>query len=103
MYAVIQSGGKQFRVAPGDRVRVDTLDAEIGAQIEFTGLLALSNADGQLVIGGDLANSKVTATVTHQDRAKKIIVFKFKRKKQYKRLYGHRQNYTELTVNDVIA
>ena len=103
MYAVIQSGGKQLRVAPGDRVRVDTIDAEVGAQIELTGLLAVSNADGQLLVGSDAANSKVTATVTDHDRGKKVIVFKFKRKKQYKRLYGHRQNYTELTVTDVVA
>ncbi len=103
MYAVIQTGGKQYRVAPGDRVRVDTILEEVGAQIELTGLLALANDDGQFLTGPDVANSKITATVTRHGRGDKIIVFKFKRKKQYKRLYGHRQNFTEVTVNEVIA
>ncbi|MEO8131570.1 MAG: 50S ribosomal protein L21 [Bryobacteraceae bacterium] len=103
MYAVIQTGGKQYRVAPGDRVRVDTIKDEVGAKIELTGLLALANEDGKLLTGQDVANSKITATITRHGRAQKVIVFKFKRKKQYKRLYGHRQNFTEVTVDQVIA
>ena len=103
MYAVIQTGGKQYRVAPGDRIRVDTITEEVGAQIELNGLLALANDDGQFLTGQDVANSKITATVTRHGRGEKVIVFKFKRKKQYKRLYGHRQNFTEVTINEVIA
>lgn len=102
MYAVIQTGGKQYRVAPGDKVRVDTIPMEVGAEIEMTGLLAVANNDGQMLTGSDVANGKVTATVTAHGRGDKVLVFKFKRKKQYKRLYGHRQNYTELTVNEVV-
>jgi large subunit ribosomal protein L21 len=102
MYAIIETGGKQYRVTPGERVRVETLPVEIGAEIEFTGLKAVSNTDGQLLIGNDASSGKVTATVTGQGRGAKTIVFKFKRKKQYKRTYGHRQNYTEVTVNDVV-
>jgi len=102
MYAIIETGGKQYKVAPGEKVRVETIPVELGAELEFTGLKAASNADGQLLTGGDLGSSKVTATVTAQGRGEKIIVFKFKRKKQYRRTYGHRQNYTELTINDVL-
>lgn len=101
MYAVISTGGKQYRVAPGDRVRVETIPAEVGAEIELTGLLAATDNDGRLLVGGDLANARVAATVSAQDRADKILVFKFKRKKQYRRLKGHRQNYTELTIGDI--
>ena len=101
MYAVISAGGKQYRVAPGDRVRIDTIDAEIGAEIELTGLLAATDADGRMLTGSDLGSAKVLATVSGHDRGEKILVFKMKRKKQYRRLKGHRQNYTELTIGDV--
>ena len=100
MYAVISTGGKQYRVAPGDRVRVDTLPVEVGAEIELSGLIAATDADGRMLTGNDLSNSKVLATVSGHDRGEKILVFKMKRKKQYRRLKGHRQNYTELTIGD---
>ena len=100
MYAVISAGGKQYRVAPGDRVRVDTIPVEVGAEIELSGLVAATDADGRMLTGNDLSNSKVLATVTGHDRGEKVLVFKMKRKKQYRRLKGHRQNYTELTIGD---
>jgi large subunit ribosomal protein L21 len=101
MYAVISAGGKQYRVSPGDRVRVESIPAEVGAEIELTGLVAATDADGRMFTAGDLGDAKVFATVSGQGRAEKILVFKFKRKKQYRRLKGHRQNYTELTIGDV--
>jgi large subunit ribosomal protein L21 len=101
MYAVISAGGKQYRVAPGDKVRVDTIAAEVGAEIELTSLVAATDADGRMLTGNDLSNAKVFATVTGHDRGEKVLVFKMKRKKQYRRLKGHRQNYTELTIGDV--
>ncbi|HUS07685.1 MAG TPA: 50S ribosomal protein L21 [Bryobacteraceae bacterium] len=101
MYAVIATGGKQYRVAPGDKIRVDTISAEVGSVIEFGGLLAATNAGGDLLMPGNLAGAKVLATVSEHGRGEKIIVFKFKRKKQYRRTQGHRQNYTQLTVTDV--
>ena len=101
MYAVISTGGKQYRVAPGDRVRVDTIPVEVGAEIELSGLLAATDNDGRMLTGGDLSNAKVTATVSGHDRGEKVLVFKFKRKKQYRRLKGHRQNYTELTIGEI--
>jgi large subunit ribosomal protein L21 len=103
MYAVIETGGKQYRVSPGDSIRVETIDGAVaGATVEFGGLLAASNASGEMLTGSALNNAKVVATVKGEGRADKIIVFKFKRKKQYRRTYGHRQNYTELTVSDIV-
>lgn len=101
MYAVISSGGKQYRVAPGDRVRIETLPVEVGAEIELTGLLAATDSDGRMLTGSDLGNAKVLAKVSDHGRGDKVLVFKFKRKKQYRRLKGHRQNYTELTIGDI--
>jgi large subunit ribosomal protein L21 len=103
MYAVIQTGGRQYRVAPGDRVRVDTINAEVGAEVELSGLLAVANDDGQFLTGSDVSGAKVVATVSGHGRGEKILVFKFKRKKQYKKTIGHRQNYTELTVSQVLV
>jgi large subunit ribosomal protein L21 len=103
MYAIIETGGKQYRVAPGDKVRVESIPMEVGAEIELSGLKAVATDDGRMLLGGDVADAKVTATVTAQDRGPKTIVFKFKRKKQYKRTYGHRQNYTEVTIKDVLV
>ena len=103
MYAVFQNGGKQYRVAPGDKVRVDTIPVEVGAEIELSGLLAVANEDGGFLTGPDVANAKVVATVSAHGRADKILVFKFKRKKQYRKTIGHRQNYTELTVSQVLV
>src|SRR3982750_2442031 len=96
MYAVIATGGKQYRVAPGDKLRIETISAEVGAELEFSGLIAASNDAGEMLTADRLANARVNATVTGQGRGDKLIVFKFKRKKQYKRTIGHRQNYTEL-------
>ena len=103
MYAIIETGGKQYRVAPGDKVRVETVPMEVGAELELSGLKAVSTDDGKLLLGDDVANAKLTATVSGHGRGEKLIVFKFKRKKQYKRTYGHRQNYTEVTINQVLV
>ena len=103
MYAVIQAGGKQYRVAPGDKVRIDTIPVEVGAEIELNGVLAVGHDDGKFVTGSDLSNAKVVATVSGHGRGDKVLVFKFKRKKQYRKTFGHRQNYTELTVSQVLV
>ena len=103
MYAIIETGGKQYRVAPGDKVRVETVPMEVGAELELSGLKAVSTDEGKLLLGNDVANAKLTATVSGHGRGEKLIVFKFKRKKQYKRTYGHRQNYTEVTINQVLV
>jgi large subunit ribosomal protein L21 len=101
MFAVIETGGKQYRVKPGDTIRVETIPFEDGASVELGGLVAVGKDDGSIVTGEDVANAKVQAEILGQGRGEKVIVFKFKRKKQYKRTYGHRQNYTEVKVSGI--
>ena len=103
MYAVIQTGGKQYRVAQGDSIEVETLAGDVGAEIELDDVLAVSNDSGDLLTGADVADAKVKATITEHGRADKVIVLKFKRKKQYKRTTGHRQNFTRLEVKEIVA
>ncbi len=103
MHAIIETGGKQFRVAPGDVVRVPTLAGEPGAEVALGKVLALFEDSGTLLSGGQLSAARVNATISAHDRGEKILVFKFKRKKQYKRTQGHRQDYTEVRVRDIVA
>jgi large subunit ribosomal protein L21 len=102
MYAVVETGGKQYRVAPGDTIHVETLPGEVGQDIELEKVIAIADDEGKLLTGDDVANAKVTATIAKHGRGDKVIVFKFKRKKQYKRTTGHRQNYTRLTVKEIV-
>lgn len=102
MYAIVETGGKQFRVAPGDVIRVPKLRGDIGSEIEFSRVLAVSKGEGEMLAGADAGESKVKATITSHDRARKVLVFKFKRKKQYKRTIGHRQDFTELRIGDIV-
>jgi len=103
MYAVIRSGGKQYRVAPGETVRLESVTGEIGAKVELGNVLLVEN-DGTVQVGNPLlANAKIEATVLEHDRAKKILVFKKKRKKQYRRTQGHRQNYTAVRIDNIIV
>ena len=103
MYAVIETGGKQYRVAPGDTVRVETLEGEPGAAVEFDRVLAVVGDSNEVVTGADLASARVRGTIAEHGRGDKVIVFKFKRKKQYKRTQGHRQDYTEVRIRDIVA
>jgi large subunit ribosomal protein L21 len=103
MYAVIRSGGKQYRVVPGQTVRLEELAGDVGAKIQLADVLMVEN-DGNVKVGSPLvANAKVEATVVEQDRAKKILVFKKKRKKQYRRTQGHRQNFTAVRIDNIIV
>ena len=101
MYAVIKTGGKQYRVSPGDVIRVENLPAEKGSSAEMANVLAVSSHDGKLLAGKDAANAKVEVTVVGHGRGKKVLVFHYKRKKQYKKLNGHRQAFTELRVEKI--
>ena len=102
MYAVIKTGGKQYRVSEGDTLRVEKLDGEVGSKLEL---------DEVLMVGGDkvavgsptVKGAKVTAEITAQDRAKKIVVFKMKRRKNYRRKQGHRQPFTEIRITGISA
>jgi large subunit ribosomal protein L21 len=103
MYAVIKSGGKQYRVAPGQTIRLEKVAGEVGAKIELGNILLVEN-DGNVQVGSPLvANAKIEATVVEHDRAKKILVFKKKRKKQYRRTQGHRQDYTAVRIDNIIV
>jgi len=99
MYAVIRAGGKQYRVAPGDVIRVESQATGTNGQIEFSDVLAVSASDGQ--IGKPQPGAVVTGDVVDQGREKKILVFHYKRKKQYKKLRGHRQGYTEVRISEI--
>ena len=102
MYAVIETGGKQYRVAPGQSVEVETLPGDVGAQVEFGRVLAIVDGDN-LKAGSSVSRARVTGTIKAQSRGDKTLVFKFKRKKQYKRTIGHRQNFTRVEVSEILA
>ncbi|MGH9547441.1 MAG: 50S ribosomal protein L21 [Terriglobales bacterium] len=99
MYAVIRAGGKQYRVAPGDVIRVENQGNGTDGKIEFNDVLAVSGEPGQ--IGRPQSAALVTGEVVEQGRAAKILVFHYKRKKQYKKLRGHRQGYTAVRITEI--
>ena len=101
MYAVIKTGGKQYRVAEGDKLRVEGLTAEEGASIDFEDVLMVSHGDDVKVGAPVLEGAKVTATVNAHGRGKKIEIVKFRRRKHYRKRQGHRQNYTEVVVTGI--
>ncbi len=102
MYAVIKTGGKQYRVSQGDRIRVEKLNGDVGSSLEFDDVLMVGG-DKVLVGTPTVEGAKVTAEITGQDKAKKVIVFKMKRRKGYRRKRGHRQPYTELKITGINA
>jgi large subunit ribosomal protein L21 len=101
MYAVVRTGGKQVRVEPGDRVRVEKLAGDVGGRIELDDVLMLGGDDAIQVGTPVVAGAKVTGTITAQARHPKITVFKMKRRKGYRRKQGHRQDYTEIEVDKI--
>lgn len=102
MYAIVKTGGKQYKVAPGDRLNVEKLDAEVGSTVE---LRAICIVDGANVVAdpAKAAETKVTATVLEQFRGEKQLVFKFKKRKNYQKLRGHRQYLTRIEIASVGA
>jgi large subunit ribosomal protein L21 len=99
MYAVIRAGGKQYRVAPGDVLRLETQSAAKDGRVEFGDVLAVSAGDGQ--IARPQANALVTGEVLGEGRGKKILVFHYKKKKQYKKLAGHRQPFSSIRITEI--
>ena len=99
-YAIIQAGGKQFRVNEGDVVQVPSLTAEVGSSVEFDALLLAADGD-EVRIGESLEGQRVTGTVVEHGRARKIIVFKKKKRKNYRRKHGHRQELTVLKIEEI--
>lgn len=103
MYAIIKTGGKQYRVAAGQSVRVEKLAGDVGATVKLDQVL-LVGGDGETRVGQPLVDgASVEARITRQDRARKIIVFKKKRRKGYHKKQGHRQSYTELKITGISA
>ena len=98
MYAVIRAGGKQYRVAPGDVVKIEKLPANEGDTVEFNEVLAVSSQEGHI---GPGAGAVVSGQIMEAGRADKILVFHFKRKKQYKKIYGHRQPYSAVRITEI--
>ncbi len=98
MYAVIRTGGKQYRVAPGDVVKIEKATAGKNGQLEFSDVLSFSGDAGSVI---QPAGAKVLGTVMNEGRGDKIMVFHFKRKKQYKKLQGHRQSYTQVRIDSI--
>lgn len=103
MYAVVETGGKQYKVVPGETIDVEKLSAEAGDTVELDRVLLV--ADGQKVMVGQplVSGAKVVATVVEHDRGPKIVVFKYKPKKRYRRRTGHRQAVTRLSVSKIVV
>lgn len=101
MYAIIENGSKQYKVAEGDVVKFEKLDAEVGEKVEF-GVLLVSDDNG-IKVGNDCSSFKVVGEVLKQDKMKKVIVFKYKAKKQERKKQGHRQPFTAVKIESILA
>lgn len=103
MFAIIATGGKQYRVEKDQVLRVETLDSEPGSKIEFGEVLLVQSGKDTKIGNPQVEGAKVTATVLEHDKDKKVIVFKKKRRKQYRRTRGHRQHFTEVRIESIQA
>ncbi len=102
MYAIIRTGGKQYKVSPGDVIQVEKLPGDPGAGVEFNHVFAVRKEN--LVVGTPLVeNAKVKATILRNDRDARIRVLKYKRKKQYRKTIGHRQPFSRIVINEIVA
>ena len=101
MYAIIATGGKQYKVSEGDIIKVEKLNVEPGDTVTFDQVVAIS--DNELKVAGDVASANVTATVMEQGRSRKVIVYKYKRKTGYHKKNGHRQAYTQVKIEKINA
>ena len=99
MYAIIENGGKQYKVSEGDVLKVEKLPAEVGAEVTFN--VVMVSDDNGVKVGSDVKNAKVTAKVEAQDKFKKIIVFKYKPKKNERKKQGHRQPFTAVKIEKI--
>jgi len=100
MYAVIRSGGKQYRVTPGQTIRLEKVAGDKGSVVKLGDIMMVGDG-GAVQLGSALVNATIEATILETDRAKKILVFKKKRKKQYRRTNGHRQDYTAVRIDKI--
>ena len=103
MYAVIQTGGKQYRVTSGEKLKVELLPAGIGSEISFDQVLVVGEGEGVRIGAPYVSGASVKATVVAQGRADKVHIFKMRRRKHYRKSQGHRQSFTELRIDDIVA
>jgi large subunit ribosomal protein L21 len=103
MYAVIQTGGKQYRVKSGEQLKVELLAAEVGATVSFDRVLMLGEGDGVKVGAPFLSGAAVKATVVAQGRGEKVRIFKMRRRKHYAKTQGHRQGFTEVRIDEIVG
>ena len=101
MYAVIKTGGKQYRVAPGDTIRIERVEGKVGEKVNFGSVLAVHMDDKKVLVGDDAGKVSVSGKIVEQGRAKKLTALKFKKTNQYKIQRGHRQNFTAVQVSDI--
>ncbi len=103
MYAIIKTGGKQYRVKSGEQLRVESLAADVGAAVSFEEVLAVGEGDAVRVGAPLVAGALVKATVLAHGRGDKIRIFKMRRRKHFQKTQGHRQNYTEVRIDDIVG
>lgn len=103
MYAVIRTGGKQYKVAAGGKLKVETLTAEVGSEITIDDVLMVADGDNIKIGAPVVAGASVKATVLSHGRGEKVMIFKFRRRKHYRKTQGHRQNYTEIRIDGISA
>jgi len=103
MFAIIKTGGKQYRVRAGEQVRVETLPADVGASVSFEEVLMVGSGDAARVGAPLVAGATVKATVLGHGRGEKVKIFKLRRRKHYQKTQGHRQNYTEVRIDDIVG
>ncbi len=101
MYAVFRTGGKQYRAVPGEVIRVEKIDAEVGAKVEIGEVLLLGTGEDIQIGAPFIDGGKVLATVRSHGRADKVTIIKFRRRKHYRKQQGHRQYYTEIEITDI--
>ena len=103
MYAVIRTGGKQYKVAAGGKLKVETLTADVGSEIEINDVLMVADGDNIKIGAPVVAGASVKATVLSHGRGEKVMIFKMRRRKHYRKTQGHRQNYTEIRIDGISA
>ena len=103
MYAVIQTGGKQYRVKSGEQIKVELLSEQVGAAVSFDKVLMLGEGEGVKVGTPFVSGAKVKATVVAQGRGEKVRIFKMRRRKHYQKSQGHRQGYTEVRIDEIVG
>lgn len=100
MYAVIKTGGKQYRVTPGEKLKVEKIDSDVGSDITLDQVLVLADGENVTIGAPLIAGAAVKATVVSHGRGDKVMIFKFRRRKHYRKTQGHRQSYTEIQIGD---